>query len=52
MVISVIRYFYFYGCLRGKALETLGLQLFVRAVKILVFLTSWKVQQAILCLEN
>lgn len=52
VAVSEIGYFYFYGCLRGKALEILGLQLFVSTVKISIFLTSWKAQKAILCLEN
>lgn len=52
MAVSVIGYFYFYGCLRGKAWEILGLQLFVSNVKISIILTSWKAWKAIFCLEN
>ena len=40
MAVSVIGYFYFYGCLRGKALEILGLQLFVSNVNISIILAS------------
>lgn len=52
MAVSVIGYFYFYGCLRGKALEILGLQLFVSNVKISIILTSWKAWKTIFSLEN
>lgn len=51
MAVFVIGFFYFYGCVIGKALEIPGLQLFVNNVKMSIILTSWKAWKVVCCLE-